>query len=75
MVGWSKFIGPVDSTCCKYMYFFCKAYLAKIILLARSPASRLAGDFLVSYQPAVINAKVSYQPAGRRPESLLPASY
>ena len=46
-----------------------------IIKLARSPASRLAGDFLVSCQPAVTSTKVSCQPAGRRPKSLLPASY
>ena len=36
----------------------------KYIILEVSPASRLVGDFLVSYQPA-----------GRRPKSLLPAGY
>ena len=43
--------------------------------LAKSPGSRLVGDFLVSCQPAVTSTKVSCQPAGRRPKSLLPASY
>ena len=55
--------------------FIEEAQLAHIKKMARSPASRLADDFLVSYQPAVTSAKVSCQPAGRRPESLLPASY
>ena len=39
---------------------------------ARSSASWLAGEFLVSCQPAVTSAEVSCQPAGRRPKSLLP---
>ena len=36
----------------------------KVKIMEVSPASRLAGDFLVSCQPA-----------GRRPKSLLPAGY
>ena len=52
----------------------CRILRSSFIGMARSPASRLAGDFLVSCQPAVTSTKVSYQPAGRRPESLLPAS-
>ena len=33
-----------------------------------SPANRLAGDFLVFWQPAGIRPKVSWQPAGMRPK-------
>ena len=52
-----------------------KIFAGQVKYLARSPASRLAADFLVSCQPAVTSAKVSCQPAGSRPKSLLPASY
>ena len=42
----------------------CKNSLCTHLFKEVSPASRLAGDFLVSCQPA-----------GRRPKSLLPAGY